>query len=580
MEISDYGSVEKPIKLNLTKLVESLQDSVLHMLCKQCHVLYELTTNLQIVFFVGEFFLVLYFIMEKSKEVFVKTQNISEKNETEKLKERLHTHKEKRRIIEKLKNVKSLADEDDDEDAAEWYSKMKRIQEEKELAKKQAKLLEEMDQEFDSNVEVKKKRSYTNKDLKGLAIGHKADSFKEGHQIVLTLRDNDVLNDDEDVLENVNMLDDEKAAKNVDNKHKKPDYKPYDDDEFDEFGILKKSSLLSKYDEEIEGPKKDVFRIGRTAQDNKEIVKMKLEQQGKVTLQLPELKVASEYYTPTEMLKFKKPKRKGALRKKVKNVIKEEIKVEENDEIIKYDDHGSRSKRQKTGKGSTSSKKLNINLLDIDKLEEDIVGPDEDLSGIRIEEDEAENELQSALCKARKLKLKDNIILNSSENIAKMIESIPFIKKEEEEDSLIELNGNNIILNSTAEFCRNLGELPTYSDPVHTKNESDTEMEYENNMIDEIENEDGDTKYRNNWNEVDIDMDDEPDDERFLNDSPGRYESQPILEEEPDVSVGVAGALKLAMNKGYLDKETVKPKGANRASSVISAQAYAIEEKF
>ena len=44
--------------------------------------------------------------------------------------------------------------------------------------------------------------------------------------------------DDEDVLINVNIIDDERAEKNVDNKKKKPDYKPYDEPEFDEYGMV------------------------------------------------------------------------------------------------------------------------------------------------------------------------------------------------------------------------------------------------------------------------------------------------------------------------------------------------------
>lgn len=40
-----------------------------------------------------------------------------------------------------------------------------------------------------------------------------------------------VLAEDEDVLVNVNMVDREKAEKNVELKKKKPDYKPYDEEE-------------------------------------------------------------------------------------------------------------------------------------------------------------------------------------------------------------------------------------------------------------------------------------------------------------------------------------------------------------
>ncbi len=41
-----------------------------------------------------------------------------------------------------------------------------------------------------------------------------------------------------DTLVNVNMLDDERAAKNVTNKKKKPDYRPYDEPELDEYGMV------------------------------------------------------------------------------------------------------------------------------------------------------------------------------------------------------------------------------------------------------------------------------------------------------------------------------------------------------
>jgi len=48
-----------------------------------------------------------------------------------------------------------------------------------------------------------------------------------------------VLDEDfEDTLVNVNIIDDERAAKNVENKKKKPGYQAYDDSEFDEYGVV------------------------------------------------------------------------------------------------------------------------------------------------------------------------------------------------------------------------------------------------------------------------------------------------------------------------------------------------------
>lgn len=51
-----------------------------------------------------------------------------------------------------------------------------------------------------------------------------------------------------------------------------------------------------------------------------------------------------------------------------------------------------------------------------------------------------------------------------------------------------------------------------------------------------------------------------------------------ILDEEPDISTGVAGALKLAMSKGYLDKEQ-KNRPSNSKLAHLQAQNYSIEDK-
>ena len=44
--------------------------------------------------------------------------------------------------------------------------------------------------------------------------------------------------DDPETLINVNMIDAEKALRNIENRKKKPDYNPYDDAEEDEYGLV------------------------------------------------------------------------------------------------------------------------------------------------------------------------------------------------------------------------------------------------------------------------------------------------------------------------------------------------------
>ena len=56
--------------------------------------------------------------------------------------------------------------------------------------------------------------AYTAGDLRGLTVEHQADQFAEGRHVVLTIKDKDVLDEDEDdVLVNVNMVDDERHQK-------------------------------------------------------------------------------------------------------------------------------------------------------------------------------------------------------------------------------------------------------------------------------------------------------------------------------------------------------------------------------
>lgn len=172
-------------------------------------------------------------------------KNIAEIKEQKDFKLKLQEQRERRRLMDKVSTFKGIADEEEekkenDDSAAAWLEKIKQ----KEEAKKKAKLLEEMDQQFGEDTSNKPKKDYTSNNLKGLRVEHSLEAFKEGQEIILTLKDKSILkgtgdeldvdDEEEEVLVNVNILDDERAAKNVENKKNKPDYKPYD--EFDEDG--------------------------------------------------------------------------------------------------------------------------------------------------------------------------------------------------------------------------------------------------------------------------------------------------------------------------------------------------------
>lgn len=55
-------------------------------------------------------------------------------------------------------------------------------------------------------------------------------------------------------------------------------------------------------------------------------------------------------------------------------------------------------------------------------------------------------------------------------------------------------------------------------------------------------------------------------------------DSKPILEPEPDLGKGVAGALRMAMSKGYIEKEENARPSASRFAH-LQAKNYSIEDK-
>lgn len=135
------------------------------------------------------------------------------------LREKFRQKKEKRQIEEKLKKVKRLGESDDFDDINAWIERSREKEKMKTDADKRAKMLEEMDAEMATSEVTKRDVKKTNrpgygeKNLKGLKVAHDVDAFGEGKTVILTLKDHEVLAEDEDVLVNVNMVDDERYKK-------------------------------------------------------------------------------------------------------------------------------------------------------------------------------------------------------------------------------------------------------------------------------------------------------------------------------------------------------------------------------
>ncbi|XP_034947185.1 U4/U6.U5 tri-snRNP-associated protein 1 [Chelonus insularis] len=484
-------------------------------------------------------------------------QNTTETVRNEKMRDKLNTLKQKRQIESNLSKLKSLGDDDSDDDASTWVEKNRRLAEEKKKAEERAKLLDQLDEEFGiGNLvkeEVRNERhtAYTNKDLKGLKVEHDLENFTEGQTVILTLEDKEVLDESQDVLVNVNMKDNEHYKQNILNKTKKPGYDAYDEDNYDEFGFSK-GKILEKYDEEIEGKKKESFVLGVTNtkeihQRRVEIVKQKLANKKLESLILSEPKLASEYYNDEELAKFKKPKKK--VRKLRKNkILKADDLVPDNTDYLR--DLGSRRRKKHE---ETKVKEEPNDMLDVADYET----PSEDFTNIKIEEDEKDLELYLASKRIKSLQKAEpsvNEVINEIKNEAPNTE-----------DNLT----GYITLNATAEFCRTLGDIPTYG-LAGNREDNDREMmdfELEQSKEEVMDHEDEDDG-RGAWNTVKLD-------EQVR--EPVALEAA-ILDAEPSLGQGLAGALKLAMSKGYLQKEDTNRPSASRFAH-LQAQNYSIEDK-
>lgn len=138
-------------------------------------------------------------------------------------------------------------------------------------------------------------------------------------------------------------------------------------------------------------------------------------------------------------------------------------------------------------------------------------------------------------------------------------------------------SNQNIILNETSEFCRHLGawranESTGMGEPV-----SSDLLEFESSLKESSQN------HRGRWEEVKHDFSDEDDEDapkkqRHVNAPRTTSSTFTILDEEPNLVKGLAGAIKMASTKGYFEAKEKEKKGSNLAH--LQAKSYTIEDKI
>lgn len=211
---------------------------------------------------------------------------------------------------------------------------------------------------------------------------------------------------------------------------------------------------------------------------------------------------------------------------------------------------------------------------------EDVSMTDEVKAEIKLENDD--DDLERVLSKARKLKQKENLIQKSLPiDVASLTHNVkpePVDETSAAGEMVLGTADSNIVLNATAEFCRTLGDIPTYGMAGNRNEDSNDMMDFDR---DEALDEHMDTNMdepalsHGTWNSVNPDEVMQPADLDNLGDD---VEERAILDEEPDVGAGVANALRLALSKGYLEKEE-KNRPSNTKMAHLQAKNYSIEDK-
>ena len=423
------------------------------------------------------------------------------------------------------------------------------------------------------------------------------------HSYIIIFRDQDVLDDKyEDVLVNVNIVDDEKTKKSLDNiKAGKEGYQAYGTEEVDEFtGETKKKDLLYQYQEELEGEKKDSFTLESEGQYSEEAnrekelarIRQKLKLQNTVSLTGPALKVASDYYTEQEMVAFKKPKKKKKVKKKM-------LKADDLLAMIGDDETGvseAVSEKQK----SRSSR-----IIDDDvNLADGRLPTSENLENFKLEADPEPKSLTALKIaqKLRKIKTVDKV----AEEILLSNEKSGDVEMMDENEG----DKNELIIDQTKEFCRGLTEI-SYSQSGMGESVDQELLDFEKKLEskrllerskieDEMEKKEIAEKKkkskRGTWEKVDHQIVEEgkwkegargkPHRRRDQtnngaardNDGGGKAILRPsILDDEAMASTSMGAALKLANQKGYLDAGEKQTRSAGLQH--LRCQNYNIEDK-
>ncbi|XP_062183891.1 SART-1 family protein DOT2-like [Phragmites australis] len=266
---------------------------------------------------------------EEDQKQRVDASGEAEQPSTAELRERIVRAKE-----ERLKDKKEGGVLDGNDEASEilsWVGKSRKLDEkrqaENEKALRLARAFEEQDNilaENGDDDDEEEEDKHGGDHLSGVKVLHGLDKVLEGGAVVMTLKDQSILadgdiNEEADMLENIEIGE----QKQRDEAYKAAKKKETYDDKFNEDSLSKKP-MLSHYDDPMDDEGVTLDEGGRfTGEAERKLEELRKRIEGGYVQKKTEdltstTKMSTDYFTPDEMVQFKKPKKKKSLRKKEK----------------------------------------------------------------------------------------------------------------------------------------------------------------------------------------------------------------------------------------------------------------------
>ncbi|KAK9317677.1 SART-1 protein [Lipomyces starkeyi] len=255
----------------------------------------------------------------------------TEKKSAEREATRKRIQKAKERI-ERLKYLdgRSLGEQDEDsvDDVRKWVKR----------SKKKVKI--SIPEDDDEQEEM---RQYTAEDLKGLKVGHSLEDIVDGEDVILTLKDRNVLDEGDDELVSLALEEHAKATQNIENRKRKSRYTGFEDED----ALGEKKGILSRYDEDDESNKKfftldsEVISVGDVVSEKQKKLDAMNPGKVKVSLEvdLPPIGIIqdSSDYMPAERIKIKKPKKSKNSKNSRKRAAEEDDEDGRNQDAVMVD---------------------------------------------------------------------------------------------------------------------------------------------------------------------------------------------------------------------------------------------------